>query len=127
MSLTLSDELQSWVGRTRTVEEDITLGTVRSIAGMLDFDPDAFKNGDALPPHWFNMFFCDADAAERHRPGRPPEARRHPAAHPAAAAHGRGAARADAGHPCASATRRRAPRRWRPSSRSRRARASSPC
>lgn len=60
MPLTLSEELQSWVGRTRTVEETITLGTVRKIAGMLDIDPDGFRKGDALPPHWFTMFFADA-------------------------------------------------------------------
>jgi 3-methylfumaryl-CoA hydratase len=60
MSLTLSPELQSWVGRTRVVEEDITLGAVRRIAGMLDIDPDGFRRGDPLPPHWFGMFFADA-------------------------------------------------------------------
>jgi 3-methylfumaryl-CoA hydratase len=60
MSLTLSDELQSWVGRTRVVEEDISPAAVRRIAGMLDFDPDAFRRGDALPPHWFTMFFAEA-------------------------------------------------------------------
>ena len=60
MSPTLSAELQSWVGRTRTVEEEITLGTVRRIAGMLDVDLDGFRRGDALPPHWFSMFFADA-------------------------------------------------------------------
>lgn len=60
MSLTLSPELQAWVGRSRTVEETITLGTVRKVAGMLDFDPDGFRPGDALPPHWFSMFFADA-------------------------------------------------------------------
>jgi 3-methylfumaryl-CoA hydratase len=56
MSLTLSEELQSWVGRTRMVEEDISLGAVRRIAGMLDFDPESFKRGDVLPPHWFTLF-----------------------------------------------------------------------
>ena len=60
MSPTLSEELQSWVGRTRVVEEDITLAAVRRIAGMLDMDPDAFRRGDPLPPHWCNMFFGDA-------------------------------------------------------------------
>jgi len=60
MSLTLSDELQSWVGRTRVVEEDISLAAVRRIAGMLDMDPAAFKTGDPLPPHWFTLFFADA-------------------------------------------------------------------
>ena len=59
MSHTLSDELQSWVGRTRVVEEDISPAAVRRIAGMLDFDPEGFRRGDALPPHWFTMFFAE--------------------------------------------------------------------
>lgn len=59
MSETLSPELQSWVGRSRVVEEDIGLAAVRRIAGMLDLDPDAYRNGDPLPPHWFTMFFAD--------------------------------------------------------------------
>jgi 3-methylfumaryl-CoA hydratase len=60
MSETLSPELQSWVGRTRVVEEDVGLAAVRRIAGMLDMDPAAFRNGDPLPPHWFTLFFADA-------------------------------------------------------------------
>jgi len=52
-------ELVSWVGRKRVVEDEIGLSTVRRIAGMLDLDPDAFKRGDVLPPHWFTMFFAD--------------------------------------------------------------------
>ena len=59
MSLTLSEELQSWVGRTRVVEEDISLGAVRRIAGMLDFDPESFHRGDVLPPHWFTLFCAE--------------------------------------------------------------------
>jgi 3-methylfumaryl-CoA hydratase len=59
MSLTLSEDLQSWVGRTRTVEEDVSLGAVRRIAGMLDFDPDSFHRGDLLPPHWFTLFCAE--------------------------------------------------------------------
>jgi len=60
MSETLSPELQSWVGRTRVVEEDVGLAAVRRIAGMLDIDPAGFRNGDPLPPHWFTLFFADA-------------------------------------------------------------------
>lgn len=60
MSETLSPELRSWVGRTRVVEEDVGLAAVRRIAGMLDLDPGAFRNGDPLPPHWFALFFADA-------------------------------------------------------------------
>jgi len=59
MSETLSPELAAWVGRTRVVEEDVGLGQVRRIAGMLDLDPAGFKVGDRLPPHWFTMFFAD--------------------------------------------------------------------
>lgn len=59
MSLTLSAELQSWVGRTREVEEDIGLGAVRRIASMLDLDPEGFRRGDVLPPHWFTLFCAE--------------------------------------------------------------------
>ena len=55
----LSPELSAWIGRTRVVEDEIGLTAVRRIAGMLDLDPDAFKPGDALPPHWFTMFFAE--------------------------------------------------------------------
>jgi 3-methylfumaryl-CoA hydratase len=60
MSETLSPELAAWIGRSRVTEEVISLGTVRRVAGMLDFDPDSFRQGDPLPPHWFAMFFGDA-------------------------------------------------------------------
>ncbi len=56
----LSPELKAWIGRTRTAEEDIGLSSVRRIAAMLDLDPDSFRRGDPLPPHWFILFFADA-------------------------------------------------------------------
>lgn len=59
MSETLSPELAAWVGRTRVVEEDVSLGAVRRIASMLDLDPDGFRRGDALPPHWFTLFCAE--------------------------------------------------------------------
>lgn len=51
--------LQDWVGRERVVEDEIGLASARRIAGMLDIDPASLKQGDALPPHWFTMFFPD--------------------------------------------------------------------
>ncbi|MBB5690939.1 hypothetical protein GXW77_00700 [Roseomonas alkaliterrae] len=51
--------LQHWVGRERIVEDEIGLSSARRIAGMLDMDPASLKQGDALPPHWFTMFFPD--------------------------------------------------------------------
>jgi 3-methylfumaryl-CoA hydratase len=60
MPLELSPELKAWVGRSRTTEEEIGLSAVRRVAAMLDLDPDAFRRGDSLPPHWFSLFFADA-------------------------------------------------------------------
>ncbi len=60
MSSELSPDLKAWVGRSRTVEEEIGLSSVRRIAAMLDVDPAFFRRGDPLPPHWFTLFFADA-------------------------------------------------------------------
>jgi len=51
--------LSDWVGRQRTVDDEISLAAVRRVCGMLDLDPDTFAPGDELPPHWFSMFFAD--------------------------------------------------------------------
>jgi len=48
---------RDWVGRKRVVEDEIGLTTVRRIAGMLDLQPEDFRAGTPLPPHWFTMFF----------------------------------------------------------------------
>lgn len=60
MSPELSPELKAWIGRSRTLEEEVGLSAVRRIAAMLDLDPDGFRHGDPLPPHWFTLFFADA-------------------------------------------------------------------
>lgn len=51
--------LRPWIGRIRVTEDDIAMPMVRRIAAMLDLDPDAFRPGVDLPPHWFSMFFAD--------------------------------------------------------------------
>jgi 3-methylfumaryl-CoA hydratase len=61
----LSPELKAWVGRARTVEEVVSLSAVRRAAAMLDLDPDFFRDGDPLPPHWFLLFFADAAAVRQ--------------------------------------------------------------
>ncbi|GAA0586974.1 MaoC family dehydratase N-terminal domain-containing protein [Craurococcus roseus] len=55
----LTPELAAWVGRSRTVEEEVGLSAVRRIASMLDLDPGAFRHGDPLPPHWFTLFVAE--------------------------------------------------------------------
>jgi 3-methylfumaryl-CoA hydratase len=50
-------ELRPWIGRVRTVEDDIGMMAVRRVASTFDVDPDSIKRGDPLPPHWFTVFF----------------------------------------------------------------------
>ncbi|WP_052402400.1 FAS1-like dehydratase domain-containing protein [Muricoccus aerilatus] len=52
-------ELSTWIGRSRVDEEEITLSAVRRIAATFDSDPNKVAPGDALPPHWFGLFFAD--------------------------------------------------------------------
>jgi len=53
------ETLRPWIGRTRTVEDDIGLMAVRRAAGAFDMDPASFKPGSELPPHWFGLFFAE--------------------------------------------------------------------
>ena len=53
------ETLRPWIGRTRTVEDDIGLMAVRRAAGAFDMDPESFKRGSELPPHWFTIFFAE--------------------------------------------------------------------
>ncbi len=50
-------ELRPWIGRVRVVEDDIGLMAVRRVAATFDVDPESFKAGSELPPHWFGVFF----------------------------------------------------------------------
>lgn len=51
-------ELETWIGRKEVVADDISLTTVQRIAAMLDIPPDGFAAGEALPSHWYSMFFA---------------------------------------------------------------------
>ena len=53
------ETLRPWIGRVRTVEDDIGLMAVRRAAGTFDMDPASFKKGSELPPHWFGLFFAE--------------------------------------------------------------------
>jgi 3-methylfumaryl-CoA hydratase len=48
-------ELRPWIGRMRAVEDDVGLMAVRRVAGTFDLDPESFKQGSELPPHWFTF------------------------------------------------------------------------
>jgi 3-methylfumaryl-CoA hydratase len=47
---------QEWLGRVRTIEDDVSPSMLRRIAAMLDLDPDAYPRGTPLPPHWVSLF-----------------------------------------------------------------------
>ncbi|MCA8927071.1 MAG: hypothetical protein KDC18_03325 [Alphaproteobacteria bacterium] len=52
-------ELEKWVGRQRIVEDEMGLTSVQRAAATMNVDPGSFRNGDAVPRQWFNMFFPD--------------------------------------------------------------------
>jgi 3-methylfumaryl-CoA hydratase len=53
------ETLRPWIGRVRTVEDDIGLMAVRRAAGAFNLDPESFGPGSELPPHWFTIFFAE--------------------------------------------------------------------
>lgn len=50
-------EFDSWIGKQEVTEDEISLTLVRRCAAMCDIDPATFNRGDALPPHWYSLFF----------------------------------------------------------------------
>lgn len=50
-------DLADWIGRTRTAREVATIAPMRGMASLLDRDPDAVRNGDALSPCAYWLYF----------------------------------------------------------------------
>jgi 3-methylfumaryl-CoA hydratase len=46
------DSLKSWIGRTETVVDEITVPSVRRIHALLDYDPSTVRAGDVFPRGW---------------------------------------------------------------------------
>jgi len=53
----IAAEFSEWIGRSITVDDEVTLPAVRRMAAMLDLDPMDFDHGKVIPPHWYSMFF----------------------------------------------------------------------
>lgn len=49
--------LQSWIGKTETLSDDITAAPVRALSATLDRDDPAPMPGTALPPLWHWLYF----------------------------------------------------------------------
>ncbi|WP_198368595.1 FAS1-like dehydratase domain-containing protein [Roseomonas rosulenta] len=56
----MTGDLQSWVGRTRTVSDEMAAPLVRRMAALTDRDGVALAHGAPVPPHWLCMLFDDA-------------------------------------------------------------------
>ncbi|MDB5953542.1 MaoC family dehydratase N-terminal domain-containing protein [Ramlibacter sp.] len=53
----IAAEFAGWIGKSMSIEDEVTLPAVRRMAAMLDLDPMAFQHGSGIPPHWYSMFF----------------------------------------------------------------------
>jgi len=53
----IAAEFSGWIGRSMSVDDEVTLPAVRRMAAMLDLEPMEFDHGSVIPPHWYSMFF----------------------------------------------------------------------
>lgn len=49
--------LKDWVGRKRSEDDELSIGSVRRLAAMLDQEPSAYKRGVELPESWYAILF----------------------------------------------------------------------
>ncbi len=52
-----TNDLQSWVGRSKVEGDQITLAPVRGMTALLDGDPDSLQVGSVLPEGWHWFYF----------------------------------------------------------------------
>jgi 3-methylfumaryl-CoA hydratase len=50
-------KLKDWLGRSRKEDDELSTGSVRRLAAMLDQDPAAYKRGVELPESWYAILF----------------------------------------------------------------------
>ena len=53
----MTDDLTSWIGHRREIEDQCGLPLVRRVAALLDADPETIRDGDPLPPGWHVCLF----------------------------------------------------------------------
>lgn len=56
----MTGDLQSWVGRTRRVADEMAAPLVRRMAALTDRTDVAIERGAPVPSHWLCMLFDDA-------------------------------------------------------------------
>src|SRR6185369_10398258 len=50
-------KLRDWLGRSRKEDDELSVGSARRLAAMLDQDPTPFKRGSELPESWYAILF----------------------------------------------------------------------
>lgn len=55
--LDIASQFQDFIGKSISIEDEISLSAVRHMAAMLNLDPAVFYTGSEIPPHWYSMFF----------------------------------------------------------------------
>ena len=60
-----ADELASWIGRAREVEDELTAPAMRRLAALLDREGVPLAHGTPVPPHWIAVLFDDATPQSR--------------------------------------------------------------
>ena len=50
---------RTWIGRSETVEGEVTPFQASCLAATLDWEDYSFKKGDDLPPAWYRMGFAE--------------------------------------------------------------------
>src|ERR1051326_2033871 len=48
---------EDWLGRSPKEDDELSVGSVRRLAAMLDQDPAPFKRGSELPESWYAILF----------------------------------------------------------------------
>jgi 3-methylfumaryl-CoA hydratase len=51
------EHLRSWIGRTETADDTVTLAPLRALTGTLDRDDAPQREGDPVPPCWHWLYF----------------------------------------------------------------------
>jgi len=69
------ENLRSWIGRSRELQDELTVPAVRRLLATLDLSPDTigFGHGAAVPPHWLAILFDDAERQSLLGPDGHPE------------------------------------------------------
>ena len=69
----MTDDLQSWIGRTRRVADEMATPLVRRMAALTDRDDIALDRGAPVPNHWLSILFDDAQPQSQLGPDGHPE------------------------------------------------------